>query len=204
MSFISEPSSNSHLFTNDTATSMTPSTSAPLADVVLPADHVFLQPGNRLSKMVYGLQRYPAFMQRWLRSKLFGHAIKLAGTASVQVDSLTLQQSVLSLANHRKVQNHIGGIHAAAMALLGESATGFLVGMHVPDDRLPLLKSMHLDYVKRASGAMKAVAQLTDAQIHAIHSQEKGEISVQVALYDSAGIEPVLAQFVWAWVPKKR
>ncbi len=102
------------------------------------------------------------------------------------------------------MQNHIGGIHAAAMALLGESASGFLVGMHVPDDRIPLLKSMTLNYVKRATGDLTATARLDAEQIHAIHSQEKGEVVVHVELIDSVGTAPVLAEFVWAWVPKVR
>ncbi len=87
-----------------------------------------------------------------LLTLLFGKAVKFAGTASVKVDLLNFQQAQLSLANKTKVQNHIGSVHAAAMALLGESASGFLVGLHVADDCIPLLKSMQLNYVKRATG----------------------------------------------------
>ncbi len=47
-----------------------------------------------------------------------------------------------SLYRRRKVQNHIGGIHACGMALLSESATGLVFGMNVPDSHVPLIKSM--------------------------------------------------------------
>ncbi|MBU2426164.1 MAG: DUF4442 domain-containing protein, partial [Gammaproteobacteria bacterium] len=80
----------------------------------------------------------------------------------------------------------------------------FLVGMHVPDDRLPLLKSMHLDYVKRATGTLTAVASLTEEQIQQIRDQEKGEVRIKVQINDQLGIEPVIAEYVWAWVPKQR
>lgn len=163
-----------------------------------------MKSNNKLSRMVTKIGGAPEFLQSFLLSQLFGRAVKFAGTAGIQIKKLDFQQAVLEQQNSRKVQNHIGSVHAAAMALLGESATGFLVGMHVPDDRLPLLKSMHLDYVKRATGKLTATASLTDAQIAQIRSEEKGEVTVQVQLMDELGVEPVLAQYVWAWVPKKR
>lgn len=163
-----------------------------------------MQSANKLSRLVANVYRFPAFSHRFLLTKLFGSAIKFAGTAGVVVNDLRDERAVLTLANKRKVQNHIGGIHAAAMALLGESATGFLVGIHVPDDRIPLLKSMHIDYTKRATGHLTAVATLTAEQIQHIHQQEKGEVTVQVTITDSLNIEPIQAQFVWAWVMKKR
>ena len=42
-----------------------------------------------------------------------------------------------SIAHRRKVQNHIGGVHATATALLAETATGMVVGMNLPDEKLP-------------------------------------------------------------------
>jgi len=159
---------------------------------------------NKLSRLVGKIHRAPVFMQSWLLSQLFGRAIKFAGTAGIVIQRLDFQQAVLIQGNFRKVQNHIGSVHAAAMALLGESASGFLVGMHVPDDRLPLLKSMHLNYVKRATGRLTAVAALSDSQIQQIREHEKGEITIQVQISDQLGVEPVIAEYVWAWIPKNR
>ena len=75
--------------------------------------------------------------------------------------------------NRKIVQNHIGGVHAAAMALLAETATGFVAGMSIPGDRLPLLKSMEVNYVKRAKGNLEAVASLDDEAIAMIVREEK-------------------------------
>lgn len=163
-----------------------------------------MQPQNKLSRLVQSVAKAPIFCRSWLLSLLFGRTIKFAGTAGVKVLALDFAHSKLQLRNKNKVQNHIGGIHAAAMALLGESASGFLVGMHVPGDRIPLLKSMTLNYVKRATGDLTATARLDAEQIHAIHTLEKGEVVVHVELIDSVGTAPVLAEFVWAWVPKVR
>lgn len=163
-----------------------------------------MEANNKLSRLVAKISTAPKFLQSFLLSQVFGRAVKFAGTAGIQIERLDFHQAKLVQKNRRKVQNHIGSVHAAAMALLGESATGFLVGMHVPDDRLPLLKSMQLDYVKRATGKLIATASLSPEQIAQIRGQEKGEVTVQVQLLDEVGVEPVLAQFVWAWVPKKR
>ena len=137
-------------------------------------------------------------------SLLFGSQVKFAGTAKVRVHTLTEQRAVMSIANKRKVQNHIKGVHAAAMALLAESATGFLVGMNVPDDKLPLIKSLKVNYLKRATGSLRAEASLTPEQIHSIHTQDKGEVLVAVTVTDEAGIQPIECEILWAWVSKKR
>jgi acyl-coenzyme A thioesterase PaaI-like protein len=163
-----------------------------------------MESNNKLSRMVVQIQRAPQWLQSWLLSQLFGRAVKFAGTAGIRIRQLTFQQAVLQQGNFRKVQNHIGSVHAAAMALLGESASGFLLGMHVPDDRLPLLKSMKLDYVKRASGQLTATVSLTEEQIQYIRSNVKGEVTLQVQISDQVGVEPVVAEYVWAWIPKNR
>ena len=93
---------------------------------------------------------------------------------------------------------------AAAMALLAETATGFCVGMNLPDDKLPLIKTLKVDYLKRASGDMQAVAQLRPEQIQQILTQDKGEVTVPVTITDSSGQAPIACEMIWAWVPKAR
>ncbi|MCY1524595.1 hypothetical protein D9M68_595360 [compost metagenome] len=159
---------------------------------------------NRLSRIVAKINQLPAVLHSPALSLLFGSQVKFAGTAKVRVHELTQQRAVMSIANKRKVQNHIKGVHAAAMALLAESASGFLVGMNVPDDKLPLIKSLKVDYLKRASGGLRAEASLTPEQIQAIHSQDKGEVLVAVRVSDESGNEPIQCEMLWAWVSKKR
>lgn len=159
---------------------------------------------NKLSNIVKKITLLPTAMHPAIMSLVFGRVIKYAGTSRIRFEELGFSKSKLTLKNHKRVQNHIGGVHAAAMALLGESATGFLVGMHVPDDRIPVLKNMNIDYVRRAAGDLTAVAQLDDAEITRMRTTEKGDVSVPVVITDSEGNEPINAEFIWAWVPKKR
>lgn len=159
---------------------------------------------NKLSRLVTKINAAPVFCRSWLLTLLFGRTIKFAGTAGVQVEALDFHQAKLRLANRRKVQNHIGSVHAAATALLGESASGFLLGMHIADDKIPLLKSMQIQYLKRSTGALTGLAQLDEAQIKQIQHSDKGEVVIRVLIKDQLGVEPVEALYTWAWIPKVR
>ena len=63
----------------------------------------------------------------------------LAGHAGIQVLELRPERVHLRLENRRQVRNHIGGVHAAAMALLAESATGYIVGLSLPAGKTPVI-----------------------------------------------------------------
>jgi acyl-coenzyme A thioesterase PaaI-like protein len=134
---------------------------------------------------------------------VFRYKVKLAGTTGIEVLQTDGKTATYRQKNKRKAQNHIGSVHAAAMALLAESCTGFIVGINLPGDKLPLIKRMDLNYVKRATGDMTAVASLTDEQIALMQTAEKGEVNVKVNVTDATGIEPIECEMIWAWVAKR-
>jgi acyl-coenzyme A thioesterase PaaI-like protein len=128
----------------------------------------------------------------------------MVGTGGIRYEVVSPEQVVCTIKNRRPMQNHIKSLHAVAMALLAETATGFVVGVNLPDDKMPLIKSLKLDYKKLAKGDMKAVATLTDEQRQQILTEPKGEVLVPVVITDATGNSPVEAEMLWAWVPKKR
>jgi acyl-coenzyme A thioesterase PaaI-like protein len=159
---------------------------------------------NPLRTFVNKVNQYPQWLSRLLMTLLFRYKVKLAGTTGIEVLFTDGKTARYRQKNKRKAQNHIGSVHAAAMALLAESCTGFIVGINLPGDKLPLIKTMNLNYVKRATGDMTAVATLTDEQIALMQTSDKGEVNVQVVVTDVTGIEPLLCEMIWAWVPKKK
>ena len=159
---------------------------------------------NALSRALSAVQNLPTPLRRAAMTTMFTFKVKFAGTGGVKIEEAGGGRAVLTMKNRRRVQNHIGGIHAAGMALLAESATGVAFGLSVRDTHLPLLKSMKIDYVRRAQGDLRAEATLSRDQQQAIQSQDKGDAAVAVKVTDSAGEEPIRCEFVWAWVPKKR
>jgi acyl-coenzyme A thioesterase PaaI-like protein len=158
---------------------------------------------NPLRKFVDKVNTYPSWLSAKLMTWVFRYKVKLAGTTGIEVLQTDGKTATYRQKNKRKAQNHIGSVHAAAMALLAESCTGFIVGINLPGDKLPLIKRMDLNYVKRATGDMTAVASLTDEQIALMQTAEKGEVNVKVNVTDATGIEPIECEMIWAWVAKR-
>lgn len=150
------------------------------------------------------LERLPKFMRKPLLSFMIGRTVKYVGTSGIKCLELTTKRSIFFIKNKSKVRNHISGIHAAAMALVAETATGMLIGMNIPPDKVGVIKSLKVDYLKRVEGDLTAMATLTDAQIQQINTTEKGDTEVKVTITDSANKEPIEATMIWAWIPKKR
>ena len=157
---------------------------------------------NRLARTLSKLDVLPAALRPLARNAVLRRAVPFTGTAKLDFVRLDEQVAEIAIANRRPVQNHIGGVHAAAMGLLAETATGMVVGMNVRDDCLPLCKSMQVAFKKRATGALRAQAVLNEQQRQLMQAEPKGEVSVQVTVTDEAGLNPVECEFVWAWVPK--
>lgn len=159
---------------------------------------------NNLNRVVSKFQFLPPTLRATVVSGIFGRVVPFVGTSGLRYEELTPERVVVSIRNRRPVQNHIKGVHAAAMALLAETATGFAVGMNLPDDKLPLIKSLKVDYIKRSQGDMRAVATLSPEQVELIRSTPKGEVLVPVIVTDESGEEPVRCEMLWAWVSKQR
>lgn len=159
---------------------------------------------NRLARVVHKFDGYPAGLRRFLITWAFGGTVHFVRTAGVKFLELTEERAVLRLANKRRVQNHIGTLHAAAVALLGETATGAVFGMSVPDDKFPILRSMRINYIKRSQGALRAEAWLSAEQRASFARDEKGDIAVPVKITDETGEPTVEAEFTWSWRPKKK
>lgn len=155
---------------------------------------------NRLEKTVKKLEKYPT----WVLSFAIGKVVKYTGTSSISYDVMTRDKVVVSLKNKKKVRNHIGQIHAAAMILLAETATGMVVGMNVPDDKIPLVKYLNTSFVRRSQGAMKAEAWLTPEQKQKIETTPKGDVMVKVKVTDESGESPIECEACWAWISKDR
>ena len=156
---------------------------------------------NRLARSLKQLDSVPSFARGWARNLVLRRAVPFTGTAQLDFVVMTPERVEIGIANQRRVQNHIKGVHAAAMTLLAETATGMVVGMNVRDDCLPLAKELKVAFKKRTQGALRAVAVLTDAQRALLLSSDKGEVSVHVQVTDESGAQPIDCEFIWAWIP---
>lgn len=159
---------------------------------------------NRLTKLVNATSRLPQGIRSALMSKTFGRVVPMVGSAKIRYVELSPAKVVVTIANHKAMQNHIGQVHACAMALLAETATGFVTAMNVPDTAIVLIKSLKIDFKRPTRGAMTAIATLTSEQQALMQSSDKGETLVQVVVSDESGEAPIQCEMLWAWIAKSQ
>lgn len=169
-------------------------------------EQISMQPGagNRLQREIARLERFPAILRPWLLNYAIHRAIPFTDTAGIRIESLDESGCVARLRSHRKVHNHIRGIHAAASALLVETATGLAFGWHLPDDKLPLLKRLNIRYVSLAEGNLSATALLEGSTRARMLREPRGEAVINVKMADESGKQPLDCRIEWAWVPRKK
>ncbi len=158
---------------------------------------------NRLRRTLRPLGRVPSGLRTPLRSFLIGRTIPFVGTAGVRIERLDAEEVIVTIANRRHVRNHIGTLHAAAMALLAETASGLALGMHLRDDAVPVIQRMTVHFEKRALGALRAVSRIPAEEIARLHADSRGELAVPVIVTDAEEKHPIRCEMLWAWRPKR-
>lgn len=158
---------------------------------------------SKFGRLITKVNRLPRSWRPFLLTRMFCSHVKYAATSKVKIDEISEHQVKMSIANRKRVQNHIGSVHAVAVGLLAESASGIATGVHLTDDKLPLIQTMKIDYTRRVQGDLKAVASISDEQIALMQSEAKGSTIIPVTITDESGEEPVQCEMLWAWVTKK-
>ena len=148
---------------------------------------------NNLNKTLAKLQKVPACMRGFMRDYAIRRFVKFVGTAGIHFEKMTCNEVAVTLPNRNKVQNHIGQIHAAATTLLAETASEMVVGMNIPDDKLPLMKNLSVKFIKRSQGQQRAIATLTELQTKQIRETDKSEMNVSVKITDETEEEVAIA-----------
>ena len=161
---------------------------------------------NQFTKFLSVTKYLPASVRSSVLSKAFGKVVPFVGTAGVYYETVTPNQVVVSLNNDKPVQNHIGTIHAVAITLLAETATGFILGLNLPTDRVLLVKSYQVNFYRPLKkGQVAAIATLSDEQRQYILDTPKGEMVIPCVIDDresDSNREPISVEMIWAWIPK--
>lgn len=95
---------------------------------------------------------------RWLYSRLICWRAPYFGSISPSVDLLEAGRCVVRIRQRRRVQNHIGTVHAIALCNMAEMAGGLATDATIPAGMRWIPKGMSVRYLKRASGVMTATA----------------------------------------------
>lgn len=184
---------------------------AKISDAISPqpdeSDKPTLKPVNNQFTKLLSITKYlPASARSAILSKAFGKVVPYVGTTGVCYETVEPNEVVVSLTNTKAVQNHIGSIHAVAVTLLAETATGFILGLNLPSDRVLLVKSYSVNFYRPLKkGQVAAVARLSDAQRLEILNTPKGEMVIPCVIDDresDSDRDPITVEMTWAWVLK--
>lgn len=161
---------------------------------------------NQFTKLLSITKYLPSAARSKILSKAFGKVVPYVGTTGICYETVDPNQVVVSLDNDKAVQNHIGSIHAVAITLLAETATGFILGLNLPSNRVLLIKSYSVNFYRPIKkGQIAAVASLSDEQRQHILDTPKGEMVIPCVIEDresDSDRDPITVEMLWAWIPK--
>lgn len=161
---------------------------------------------NPFTKILKAVQLLPKSTQSFVLTKAFSKLVPYVGTTGIVYEEVTPNKLVVSLENKKAVQNHIGSVHAVAVTLLAETATGFVLAMNLPSDRILLVKSYEVNFYRPVKkGEMAAIATLNDEQRQYILDTPKGEMVIPCVIEDrnsDSDRAPITVEMTWAWIPK--
>jgi acyl-coenzyme A thioesterase PaaI-like protein len=108
------------------------------------------------------LQTYRKFERlpfgNWLFSRVVCLKAPYFGSIRPTITRLEPGRCEATIADRRRVHNHIGTVHAIALCNLAELCAGVMTDASLPSGMRWIPKGMTVRYLKKASGRMHAVA----------------------------------------------
>ena len=121
-------------------------------------------------------------ISRWLFTRFVCYRAPYFSSISPLFVELESGRAVVTMRKRRKVKNHIGTVHAIAMANLCEIAAGTLTEASIPQDMRWIPKCMNIDYLGKAATNVTATAELPP-----VPSGEALDAVVSVDVRDTSG-----------------
>ena len=130
------------------------------------------------------LTRWPG--GHWLFSRAVCFKAPYFASISPRITALEPGRCEGTLADRRKVRNHIGTVHAIAMCNLAELTAGLMVDASLPTGMRWIPRGMQVQYLAKARGNLHALAVPAQAIVAAT---EAYALPVVVSIRDRAGNE---------------
>jgi acyl-coenzyme A thioesterase PaaI-like protein len=153
--------------------------------------------GDRLMGIWNALHTKPG--GRFLFSLVVGRIVPYSGSVGARVEELRSGYARLTLKDRKKVRNHLGSIHAIAMANLGELTTGLAVISGMPPKSRSILRGLEVSYEKKARGLLTSTS-----SCELFSPIENTEYTIKAEIRDGAGDVVSVVSALWVIGPEKR
>lgn len=153
-------------------------------------------PGARVLAMWRRLAPLP--FGRALFMAAFGRVVPYSGALGARVLSLEPGRARVELRDRRGVRNHLNSIHAAALANLGELASGLAMTSALPPGVRGIVLALDTAFAKKARGtlvaeAVVAVPEVTGDLEHEVRAEIRdagGDVVAVVTVRWRLGLAP--------------
>lgn len=151
-------------------------------------------PGERLRALWGRLAPLPG--GKLLFSFLLGRMTPYSATIGARVEELAPGFCRVTLRDRRRVRNHLGSIHAMALANVAEMASGLAVLVGLPPGIQGIVTGFSITYLKKARGSLIAECRAERFQVTA-----EQEYEAAVAVSDAQGDIVARASARWRLRP---
>lgn len=152
--------------------------------------------GPRLLLLWQRLSRWPGGPR--LFSRLLGHRVRYSATIGARVEELAPGRARLRMADRRAVRNHLGSVHAIALANLGELASGLATLTALDEGVRGIVLSLSVDYHKKARGTL-----VCEARSAPPTPLEPQDYEVRADINDSEGDVVATVRVLWRLAPAR-
>lgn len=156
--------------------------------------------GNQSLSITLWRKLNSSSLGRWIFSRFICFKAPYFSTISPNIIRLEPGCCEAKIYQRRKIQNHLGTIHAIALCNLVELCGGLMVDVSVPNDMRWIPKGMKVKYLNKARGNITASAILEQPLVS---QDEPYQFFVSVVLVDEKNL-PVLEAAIEMWISKKK
>lgn len=105
----------------------------------------------------------------WLLNRIMNHNVRFNKPHGFQIVKITGEHVQTFAPYHKKNFNHVRGIHACAIATVGELAAGLMLMVHFsPKNYRVIMSNIHIDYHYQAKKDIVATATLSATEKESI------------------------------------
>jgi len=150
-------------------------------------------PGSRLLRWWSVCARIPG--GRWFFALALRRMVPYTGSISPRVERLEPGFARVSIRQRRRIEQHLGSIHAIALANLAEFAGGAAMTTALPPGARGIVTRFAMEYFRKARGVVTAESRVSLPSLESLSQSRDHEVVAD--LTDEAGVMVARAKVRW-------